>query len=494
MPDDGVLVARARETGELTGPLDDALPPDRMAATPQVDPGSFRDPSGFVYRRDGTLYRQINRSFAAAWDDLVASGLLEALQAKRILVSHEDVSNDQAADPARAHAVIRPEPVDFVSYPYEWSFGQLQDAALLTLDAQIAAADAGFTLRDATAYNVQLHQGRPILIDTLSFERAEPGAPWIAYRQFCEHFLAPLALMAHRDVRLGLMLRDHIDGIPLDLAATLLPGRTRLNTGLLSHVHLHARAQRQYADRAEESARAASKRTMSPLRQRALLDSLRRTVAGLQWKPEGTEWAEYAENTSYGDAATVRKDELVRGQLDAAGGRVVWDLGANTGRFSRIAAGLGRRVVAWDIDPAATERHWRLVKRDGTTDVLPLVLDLGNPSPGLGWANAERRSVIDRSDADVVLALALVHHLAISRNVPLDRLADFFASIAPGLVIEFVPKDDPMVRRLLATREDVFPDYTLDGFRAAFARRFEIAEEAPIEGVTRVLFRMTRRG
>jgi SAM-dependent methyltransferase len=461
--------------------------------TAAVDPGSFRDPSGFVFRRAGVVYRQINHSFAERWDDLATSGLIEALQAKGLVIPHAAAPLDAAMRPDLAHAVIRPEALDFVSYPYEWSFGQLRDAALLTLEAQSASAEAGFTLRDATAYNVQFRGGRPVLIDTLSFERAQPGAPWTAYRQFCEHFLAPLALMARRDVRCGLMLRDFIDGIPLDLAATLLPGRTKLNPGLLSHVHLHARAQRRYADRTEEGAAATTGRAMSPLRQRALIDSLRRTVEGLRWEPAGTEWADYAENTSYGDVAAGRKDELVQDFLRAAGGERVWDLGANTGRFSRIAADLGRRVVAWDIDPAATELHYRRVRADGTTSILPLVLDLGNPSPGLGWANAERRSLRDRADADVVLALALVHHLAISRNIPFDHLAEFFAGLAPGLVVEFVPKGDPMVRRLLATREDVFADYTIEAFRAAFGRRFEILDEQPIEGVTRSLLRMQRR-
>ncbi len=469
-------------------------PPTLVAhARIQRDPGSFRDPSGFIYRRDDVLYRQVDRSFASDWDDLAGSGLLETLQAKGLLVEHDVVANDLAADPERAHVVLRPEPVDFISYPYEWSFGLLKDAALLTLEAQGLAAAAGFTLRDATAYNVQFHRGKPILIDTLSFERATDGAPWAAYGQFCEHFLAPLALMAHRDVRCGLMLRDHIDGIPLDLAATLLPGRTRLNVGLASHVHAHARAKTRYADAGAAAAGKATSRRLSPLQQAALLDSLRRTVGGLRWEPAGTEWAEYAENTSYGDDAAGRKDALVDQFLRDAGGDVVWDMGANTGRFSRIAASPGRRVVSWDIDPAATERHYQLIRRDGTASTLPLVVDLGNPSPGLGWAHTERRSLLDRADADVVLALALVHHLAIGRNLPLDRLADFFADLAPVLIVEFVPKGDPMVDKLLATREDIFPTYTLDGFRTAFSRRFAIEAEAPIEGVTRVLFRMAVR-
>jgi SAM-dependent methyltransferase len=417
---------------------------------------------------------------------------LTELQARGDLVAHDVAPLEAAADPSIVHSVIRPEPIPTISYPYEWSFGMLRDAALLTLGAQAMAAERGFTLRDATAYNVQFLRGRPILIDTLSFERAEPGAPWIAYRQFCEQFLAPLALMAQRDVRLGLMLREHIDGIPLDLAARLLPGRTRWNLGLGAHIHAHARAQRRYAGGAEEAALESKKATISPMRQQALLDSLRRTIQNLDWTPEGTEWADYAENTSYGEEGTAAKDELVRRFLADAGGGRVWDLGANTGRYSRIAAAMGLDVVAWDIDPAAVERNYRQVRRDSEERILPLVLDLANPSPGLGWADEERRSVADRANADVVLALALVHHLAIGRNVPLERISALLAKLARHLVVEFVPKDDPMVRTLLATREDVFPDYTFDGFRTAFGRAWRIVDEAAVTGTPRMLFRMVR--
>jgi SAM-dependent methyltransferase len=444
-----------------------------------------------VYRLGGVIYRQVDRSFGDRWDDLVASGLLGRLQAAGLLVHHDLTSRNLAFDPAAAHAVLRPEPIEFISYPYEWSFGMLRDAALLTLEAQAQAAQAGFTLRDASAFNVQFQRGRPILIDTLSFERAEPGAPWVAYRQFCEHFLAPLALMAHRDIRCGLMLRDHLDGIPLDLAMRLLPGRTRLNLGLGSHVHAHARAQRRYADRAVAASTAGSIR-LSPLKQAALLDSLRRTVLGLHWEPTGTEWAEYAEHTSYGDPSAASKDSIVRRYLEAVGGSVVWDLGANTGRFSGIAASLGHRVVAWDIDPAATERHYRAVRSAAPRSELALLGDIAQPTPALGWGLEERPSMLDRADADVVLALALVHHVAIGRNVPLPVIAEGLARLGEQLIIEFVPRDDPMVGRLLATRVDVFPTYTEDGFRAAFGRRFAVVDSAAVAGSTRTIFRMRR--
>ena len=355
------------------------------------------------------------------------------------------------------------------------------------------ALDAGMRLKDASAYNVQFDSGRPILIDSLSFERAEPDEPWPAYRQFCEHFLAPLALMAHRDVRLGLLLRDFIDGLPLDLAAGLLPGRTRLNLGLASHLHLHAGAQRRAA-KAPPPAENASKprRRVSPTGQRALLDSLRRTVEGLRWQPTG-HWADYATTTSYSDAATSSKAELVREMLAAIGEARAWDVGANTGVYSTLAADAGYDVIAWDQDAGSVEAHWRQVRGGQRPRILPLVLDLANPSPALGWGLTERASFLERDEPDVILALALVHHLAIGNNVPLPGIADLFARMAPRAVVEFVPKEDPMTRRLLAARRDIFPDYTLEGFRSAFATRFEVVREAPIADSPRTLFLLRRR-
>ena len=329
----------------------------------------------------------------------------------------------------------------------------------------------------------------PILIDSLSVERLNPAEPWAAYRQFCQHFLAPLALMARRDVRCGLMLRDHLDGIPLDLASTLLPARTRLSVGLASHVHLHARAQRRFATADPPARRAGG---MGATRRAALLDSLRRTIEGLRWNPHGTEWADYDRETPYSDEGTLAKEAIVDAMLREAGGAVAWDLGANVGRFSAIAARLGRRVVAWDSDHAASERHYQSLKSSGETSVLPLVQDLVNPSPGLGWAGAERAGFVDRSDADVVLALALVHHLAIANNVPLEAIASLFARLAPNAIVEFVPKDDPMVRRLLGSRRDVFADYSQDGFERAFGTRFRIVARVPIADSTRVLYRLER--
>jgi hypothetical protein len=460
-----------------------------------IDPASFRDPAGFVFRRDGVLYRQVQPVAADDWRAFHESGLFERLRADRLVVEHEEAPLDLAAIPG-AVAVIRPRHLDVISYPYEWSFTQLKDAALLTLELQSRALDAGMRLKDASAYNVQLDAGRPILIDTLSFEVADPTEPWVAYRQFCEHFLAPLALIAYRDARIGLLLRDFIDGLPLDLATRLLPGRTRLNLGLQAHLHLHAGAQRRAArDQAPapaEAGAATKQRRVSATGQRAVLDSLRRTVEKLRWKPD-TQWAGYATATSYSEAATSSKAEIVRAMLGTLGGGTAWDLGANTGVYSALAADGGYRVVAWDQDAGSVERHWLRVRGGADPRILPLIGDLANPSPAIGWALEERASFLDRDQPDVLLALALVHHLAIGNNVPLPAVARLFARLAPHAIVEFVPKEDPMTRRLLAARRDIFEHYSVDGFRDAFGGPFEMVRETPITDSPRTLFLLRRR-
>jgi hypothetical protein len=328
-------------------------------------------------------------------------------------------------------------------------------------------------------------------VDTLSFEIYREGEPWDAYRQFCQHFLGPLALMAHADVRLSQLLRVYIDGLPLDLVTALLPGRTRWNPSLLTHLHVHAVAQRRYAKKTVE--RSGQRRRMSRMAFLGLVDSLEGAVRGLSWKPAGTEWAEYYTDTNYTEEALHHKRQVVSGFLDRIHPASVWDLGANTGLFSRLASARGVPTVAFDVDPAAVEQDYRQCVEEKEVNLLPLVMDLTNPSPGIGWQNQERMSLLERGPADAALALALIHHLAISNNVPLASLADFFQQVARWLVIEFVPKTDSQVQRLLATRKDIFPDYTQEGFERAFARSFTIHESIDLRGSQRRLYLMERR-
>ena len=465
-------------------------------STTQRLPSSFRDPSGFVYQRQGVLLRQVHAAYAPHLATLEESGLLAELVDAGLLVAHRERPLEDAATDA-AVRVLEPVRVPFVSYPYCWSFSQLRDAALLTLEVQRRALARGMTLKDASAYNVQFVGTRAVLIDTLSFERLTPGAPWVAYRQFCQHFLAPLALMSVVDVRLGLLLRQFMDGVPLDLASRLLPWRTRLRPGLLMHIHLHAASQRRHADTGAEPAPApvaAATGGVSLNGLRGLVDSLEGAVRSLDWNAAGTEWADYETQHGYEAAAHEKKKQLVAAQLAVAKPRVVWDLGANTGTFSRVALDAGaERVVAFDVDPAAVDRAHRRLAAAGEQRILPLVMDLTNPSPSLGWAHAERPSLAARADADCVLALALVHHLAIGNNVPLPDIAPFFAGLAPWLILEFVPKEDPQTQRLLRSREDVFATYDAFGFEAAIAPHFEIVRRDAVLGTDRILYLLRRR-
>ena len=443
-------------------------------------PASYRDPAGFLFRRQGILYRHVARSYAGDYDRLMESGLYGELVGSGRLVPHEEVALEGEGD---AYRVLRPEPVSFVSYPYEWCFSALRDAALLTLEIAQRWLAHGLSLKDASAYNVQFQGSRPIFVDTLSFEEARDDEPWVAYRQFCEHFLAPLAVLARVDLRTSGLWRTHLDGLPLDFASRMLPRSTLLRPGLLIHLHMHARSQAYYADRP-----APGRPRLGRTARLALLDSLRRTVESLAPRRAPSEWSDYEAKHAYADEAMRAKEATVSRWLEALDARLVFDLGANVGRFARIAAAHGAYTVAFDADAAAVEAAYADGRRQSRRDLLPLVMDLANPSPGLGWESRERDSLEARGPADAALALALVHHLAIGRNVPLPLLARWLARIARAVVIEFVPKDDPQVARLLRSRRDVFAGYTSDGFEAAFGQCFRLEAREGLAGSGRVLY------
>jgi hypothetical protein len=455
---------------------------------------SFRDPSGFVFEHEGVLYRQVNPSGAQAYRQLMESGLHAECVEAGLLIPHEEVDSPEPQSSPRAHCVLRPKRLPFVSYPYEWCFGQLRDAALLTLELQRRALGFGLQLKDASAYNVQFTGGRPVFIDTLSFEARVPGQPWPAYRQFCQHFLAPLALMGHGHVELQRLLLSYLDGIPLALASRLLPWRTRFSPGLLLHLHLHARAQRVHADEPDAVVRARA-RGISAEGMLGLLDSLETAVRRLRWEPPVTAWRDYyAAGNPYSSAAANSKADYIAALLERVRPHSVWDLGANTGRFSRLASERGIPTVAFDLDSATVEQNYRDVRARGDTQLLPLVMDLANPSPALGWHAEERLSLRERGPCDLALALALTHHLAIGNGVPLERVARMLHGVARSLAVEFIPREDPQVQRLLATRAGEFPGYTREGFEAAFERRFRVEERQPIADSGRVLYFMTALG
>jgi len=451
---------------------------------------SFRDPSGILFYYKNEIYRQVNISYKENYDKLVNSGLYETLVSKNLLMSHQEVDTP-LLNQENVYKIIRPEKIKFISYPYEWCFSQLKNAALTTLEIQKIALDYGMTLKDASAYNIQFKNAKAVLIDTLSFEVFKEGQFWTPYRQFCQHFLAPLALMSHKDIRLNQLLRIYLDGIPLDLTSNLLPTKTKAMFSLMSHIHAHAKSQKHYEKKHDGKIKGKKLGYKSFL---GIIESLHSGIKKLNWEPKGTEWSDYYQEANYSNIAFQQKKEIIEKFFDSVKQpNLVWDLGANTGYFSRIASTRGIETISFDIDPAAVEKNFRECLEKDETNLLPLVLDLTNPSSNIGWENNERMSFMERAPVDIILALALIHHLVISNNLPLKKIVSFFKKICKYLIIEFVPKSDSQVIKLLSTRDDIFDEYTEQNFVKEFEKEFLIKNSIKLQGSERTLYILEKR-
>ncbi len=418
------------------------------------------------------------------------SGLYTALLEKGLLVPHAEAQIEAPA-PLQAYKVIKPDRISFISYPYEWCFNQLKDAALCTLKIQKIALEFGMSLKDCSAYNMQFANCRPILIDTLSFEQHREGRPWVAYGQFCRHFLGPLALMSYRDVRLNSLLKFHLDGIPLDYTGKLLPRRTYLKFSLLTHIHLHAKSQNYFSDRVVPERMKNQKLNQSSLS--GIIESLESAVRKLKVNPGVSDWTGYYQGNSYTEKAFRHKKEIVTAYLNRLKPSSVWDLGANTGVFSYLAASSGAEVISFDSDPSSVETNYSECLKRSKANILPLLIDFMNPSPRLGWAGHERMSLVERGPVDTVMALALLHHLAIGNNLPLEKIAGFLHSVGRTLIIEFIPKQDPRIQRMLSVREDIFTDYSKDSFEKVFSKYFTMQAQDKITDSERILYLMNSK-
>jgi hypothetical protein len=451
--------------------------------------GSFRDPSGSVYYENNVLSRRINYCYKDNYDFLFSSGLYNELVSYGLMVSHIEAKNCESL----AYKIIKPQVVPFISYPYEWCFSQLKEAALLTLRIQKLALKRGMSLKDCSAYNIQFIGPKPVFIDTLSFERYVKGIPWVAYRQFCQHFIAPLVLMGCVDIRLNQLFKSYIDGLPLDLAVALLPFLDRFNPGFLIHIYAHSKAHKYYSSVFPKKA-ATNPVKFSLNSFYGLIDSLESMIQKIKWKPVKTCWADYYDvGESYTSQAIVHKKQIVDKWISRVNPNMVCSLGANKGLFSRIASSKGIYTISSDFDPVCVEGSYLSALRNKEINILPLLLDISNPSPGIGWVNRERLSFVERGPFGLVTVLALIHHLAISNNLPLDKISDFLKQICKVLIIEFVPKDDEMVKQMFAFREDIFKDYTQKCFQNEFAKNFIIEEVTAIDDSKRTLYLMRRK-
>ncbi len=457
---------------------------------PVVEPGSFRDRHGRVYYRDGAVCRGLSPTALAEWRKLSKTAFFARHQEEGKIVATEELSADEAAALGTGWAgALRHERIPFVSYPYEWPFGMLRDAALLHLELCLVALDEGMLLKDASSFNVQWIGCRPVFIDVPSFETLRPGEAWAGYRQFCQLFLYPLMLQSYKNLDFHPWLRGSLEGIDSLQCRRVMSARDLLRPGVFAHVYLQSKLQGRYAG-SRRSVRGELKRAGFDRELiRANLTRLSKLVAGLEWKQSRSTWSNYAAENTYSESDHRAKADFVARAVGRRRRRLVWDLGCNTGVFSELAAGHADTVVAMDADHLAVEFLYRRLRREGkSSNILPLVGNLADPSPDLGWRCLERKNLERRGRPDFVLSLALIHHMVIAANVPLAEFVAWLADLGGSLVIEFVSKEDPMVKMLLLNKEDQYDDYRLDHFERRLEEAFQIRDRLPLQSGTRFLF------
>ncbi|AWI27020.1 class I SAM-dependent methyltransferase [Flavobacterium pallidum] len=450
-------------------------------------PSSFRDPSGYVYKDGNTIKRHITPLYFRQYESLTESGFYNALFEKKYLVRHSEISKSPEA------IIIGSEKIPFISYPYEWSFLQYKHAALLTLKIQKLALENNFTLKDASAFNITFHNGKPIFIDTLSFDFYNTDEPWHAYKQFIMHFLGPLALSHYYGLDCLKTLSANIDGISLDRISALLPFKSYMNPILYTNIHLPAKYEKKHA---AAEAKTAGKLTLKS--QLKLIDALYSYIESLTVKQQ-TEWDDYYNQTNYEKQAYEQKKQLTKTWASDIKAQSVLDLGGNDGTFSRELPETVGFVIVADVDPNAVEQNYRKILKNKETKLLPLVADILNPAPAIGFHNAERFSLLDRlreCPVDACIALAVIHHITLSGNIPFDMSARLFADVSEHLLIEFPNREDSWVKFLLDSKRDFrahFDFYNEDHFEAAYGRYFDILKKEPLVASHRTLYTMKRK-
>lgn len=451
--------------------------------------GSFRDPGGHVYKLDGRILRSVAPSAAPSFEAVCATGLLDSLIADGRLLSFETVEVDELAEIIDVCHWLEVPHLRFVSYPYEWPFSLLKAAALLHLDVQLSALDYGVTLSDASAYNVQFDGVKPIFIDHLSFRPYTPGEMWVGHRQFCEQFLNPLLLRSLFGISHNAWFRGAVDGIATDDLSRLLKWRHRLQWNIAKHVWLQSYLQNLARDRRGCVGIETAKTGGMPLAvYRRMLEQLRAWIGSLH--PADTDktlWRDYSQTHSYSTEEVHRKQRFVAEFARRARPQVLWDLGCNTGDFSQCVLENGAtHVIGFDFDQMSLDLAFERAQ-DQHLSLTPLFLDAANPSPNQGWQQRERDGLGGRASANGLLALALIHHLVIARNIPLAQFVDWMIGLAPCGVIEFVPKGDPMIDQLLRLRQDIFPDYNEKNFVDLVQRRARVVKSETVSASGRLL-------
>jgi len=459
------------------------------------DPGSFRDRYSRVCIQDGKVLRLLSPEAESAWKALRNTRLyLDATQDGRLISAQAIDSEHLRAQPQGNWSAVLEHPrIPFISYPYEWTFGMLKDAALLQLNLLRDALREDMTSKDATPYNIQWRGSQPVFIDIASLEPLREGLPWSGYRQFCELFLFPLMLQAYKQLPFQPWLRGSLEGITAEQMRSLFTLRDYLRPGVLPHVVLQARFQDRYAEHNRDMRGDLRRAGFSKVLIERNVSNLIKLLGGLNWGQKRSEWSDYGCANSYTETELSKKSEFVKKAMSGQPRQLVWDIGCNEGHFSRIAANHSEYVVALDADPLVVDRLYGDLKRSGEQRILPLYFNVADPSPGMGWRNQERRELSERGKPDFILALAVIHHMVIGANIPLDECLVWFAGFGGELLIEFVDRSDPMVVQLLRNRDDIFSDYTREHFEKALEIHFDLLNTQTLKNGQRTLYHAKRK-
>jgi len=454
---------------------------------------SLYDPSGFVYQNQGRVFRVILRQAEKDWQHFVKSGLFLKLQEKKYLQPSE-ILPLQNCDYKEAVAFIEHKKIPCISYPYEWSFSMLRDAALFHLDVLYQCIQEGFITKDGSSYNIQFLGVNPIFIDLLSFIPYKGSSPWLGFTQFCQLFLFPLFISSYKRIPFQPWLKNELEGIDVFTTRRFFSLADILKPGLFSNVFLGAQFQKRFSQQKESlfdqisSARVINERTIG-----SLILRLQKTIKSLPLPKLPSLWEKYEEDNIYNIKDRKAKHQFVSEVVGIVRPTLILDLGTNRGEYVIPQSSRSNYIVAVDNDYQAIDSLYQRLKNKGIKNILPLVEDIVNPSPPGGWNLRQHQSFFSRLKPDIVLALALIHHIVVRNNIPLKNFVEWIVKLSPNLVIEFITKKDPMLRVLLKEKEDVYFDYNVEAFEKYLSQRGKIIKKHKLSSNSRILYFFRRQ-
>jgi hypothetical protein len=460
-----------------------------IATNKHIHSASFRDPSGYVYLENGKVKRRINPIYFKQYTALKERNIFQKLFSAELLIKHKELSKSDA------EIIIQPEQIPFITYPYEWSFMQYKEAALLTLKIQKFCLENDFSLKDASAFNVAFHLGKAVFIDSLSFDFYSKNEPWRAFKQFITHFLGPLTLAHYHGAQSLKLMSNFIDGIPTGMLSSMLPFKTKFNPFLYSNIHLLAKFEDKHNDNYKGSVKVSK---LSKRGQINIITSLYNYIKKLEIK-ETSEWGDYYSNTNYSDSSFLQKSKLVDKWVASLKANTLIDVGGNDGTFVRKINHVLEQALVCDIDNIAVDINYLNIKKENSSFITPFVLDIFNPTPAIGFNNKERQSFIQRIQEfkpDITMVLAVIHHMSLSGNIPFQMSAKFFASFSKYLIIEYPKRGDSWVVRLLNTKgefKEHFNFYNIENFEKCYSNYFDVIEKEPIKGSERMMYLLKLR-